>query len=114
MIHARGKYLFLHACGRLKALAPLFVEAGVDCLEGQAPPPVGDWPLHEAHAASDKFIVCGGMAAPQQELRSAKAAAEIDAYVRDTFAALGDKRRFLFGSSCNTSPLTPFENLRVS
>ena len=111
IIHARGKCLFLHACGRLKALAPLFVEAGVDCLEGQAPPPVGDWYLHEARSVSDRFIVCGGMAAPQQELRGANASAEIDAYVRDTFASLGDKRRFLFGSSCNTSPLTPYENL---
>lgn len=111
LIHSRGKYLFLHACGRLKALAPLFLEAGVDCLEGQAPPPMGDWYLHEARAASDTFIVCGGMAAPEQELRGADAAAKIDVYVRDTFASLGDKRRFLFGSSCNTSPLTPYENL---
>lgn len=111
IIHARGKYLFLHACGRLRTLAPLFLEAGVDCLEGQAPPPMGDWYLHEARAVSDRFIVCGGMAAPEQELRGPDAASQIDTFVRDTFALLGDKRRFLFGSSCNTSPLTPYENL---
>jgi hypothetical protein len=111
MIHARGKYLFLHACGKLKALAPLFVETGVDCLEGHAPPPLGDWRLDEARATSDQLIVCGGMDAPHQELRGAHASAELDAYVRDTFASMGDKRRFLFGSSCNTSPLTPYENL---
>ena len=111
MIHARGKYLFLHACGKLKALAPLFVETGVDCLEGHAPPPLGDWRLDEARATSDQLIVCGGMDAPHHELRGAHASAELDAYVRDTFASMGDKRRFLFGSSCNTSPLTPYENL---
>jgi hypothetical protein len=51
------------------------------------------------------------MAAPQQELRRPDASLAIDRYVRDLFASMGDKRRFLFGSSCNTSPLTPYENL---
>jgi hypothetical protein len=111
LIHARGKYLFVHACGRLKRLAPLFLEAGVDCVEGQAPPPMGDWPLAEAHALSERLIVCGGMAAPEQELAGAGAAEQIWAYVRDLFASMGDRRRFLFGSSCNTSPRTPCKNL---
>ena len=111
MIHARGKYLFVHACGKLKALAPLFVEAELDCVEGQAPPPVGDWPLAEARALNDRLIVCGGMAAPEQELTGPGAAESLDAYVRALFASLGDKRRFIFASSCNTSPLTPYENL---
>lgn len=111
MIHARGKYLFIHACGKLKALAPLFVEAQIDCVEGQAPPPLGDWPLAETHALSDRLIVCGGMAAPEQELTGPQAAQQIDAYVRALFASLGPKRRFIFASSCNTSPRTPYENL---
>jgi uroporphyrinogen-III decarboxylase len=111
MVHARGKYLFLHACGQLKALASLFLEAELDCVEGQAPPPMGDWPLHETRALSERLIVCGGMAAPQQELAGPRTREQIDAYVRDLFASMGDKRRFLFGSSCNTSPMTPYENL---
>jgi hypothetical protein len=111
MVHARGKYLFIHACGQLKKLAPLMLEAGLDCAEGQAPPPIGDWPLHEAKALSERFILCGGMAAPQQELRGPDASLAIDSYVRDLFVSMGDKRRFLFGSSCNTSPLTPYKNL---
>jgi uroporphyrinogen-III decarboxylase len=111
IVHARGKYLFLHACGQLRALAPLFLEAEVDCVEGQAPPPLGDWHLNEARALSERLIVCGGMAAPEQELAGPEAAQKIDAYVRDLFASMGDKRRFLFGSSCNTSPMTPYENL---
>lgn len=111
MIHARGKYLFIHACGQLKALGPLFLEAGLDCVEGQAPPPIGDWYLHEARALSERLILCGGMAAPEQELRGPDSRARISTYVRELFASLGDKRRFLFGSSCNTSPCTPYENL---
>jgi hypothetical protein len=111
MIHARGKYLFIHACGHLKVLARHFLAARVDCVEGQAVPPLGDWPLHEARALSKRLIVCGGMAAPEQELRGADAADRLDAYVRETFASMGDKRRFLFGSSCNTSPRTPYCNL---
>ena len=111
MVHSRGKYLFVHACGRLKALAPLFLEANLDCVEGQAPPPMGDWHLHQARALSDRLIVCGGMAAPEQELSGATAAEEIDTYVRTLFASMGDKRRFVFASSCNTSPLARYENL---
>jgi uroporphyrinogen-III decarboxylase len=111
MLYARGRYLFMHACGRLKVLAPLFLEAGLDCMEGQAVPPLGDWPLHEARALSPRLIVCGGMAAPEQELDTPDAAERLDAYVCDTFASMGDMRRFLFGSSCNTSPRTPYKNL---
>jgi len=111
MIHARGKYLFIHACGRLKVLAPLLLEACLDCVEGQAVPPLGDWPLHEARALSERLIVCGGMAAPEQELQGADATDRLDAYVRDTFASMGNKLRFLFGSSCNTSPRAPYKNL---
>jgi len=111
MIHARGKYLFQHACGHLKALGPWIARSGLDCVEGQAPPPLGDWHLHEARSLSDSLIVCGGMAAAQQELAGPDAAAQIDAYTRQLFQSMGDKRRFLFGSSCNTSPRTPYENL---
>jgi hypothetical protein len=111
MIHAQGKYLFVHACGKLKALAPLFVEAQLDCVEGQAPPPLGDWPLAQAHALSNRLIVCGGMAAPEQELTGPDAAERLDAYVQTLFASMGDKRRFIFASSCNTSPRTPYANL---
>ena len=111
ILHARGKYLFVHACGKLKSLAPLILEAGVDCVEGQAPPPLGDWPLPEARMLGDKLIVCGGMAAPEQEMSRPNAAGQIDAYVAGLFAAMGDKRRFIFASSCNTSPRTPYANL---
>jgi hypothetical protein len=109
MIHARRRYLFVHACGRLKVLAPLLKESGLDCIEGQAHPPLGDWRLDEARALG--LIVCGGMSAHEQEWSGPDAVDRIDRYVRTLFASLGDRRRFLFGAGCNFSPLTPFQNL---
>ena len=111
MIHARGKQLFIHACGKLKALAPLILESGLDCVEGQAHPPLGDWRLDEARSISPRLIVCGGMTANEQEWRGPGAGERIDAFVRELFASLGDRRRFLFASGCNTSPNAPWENL---
>ena len=109
MVHQRGKYLFAHACGRLQALAGLFVEAELDCVEGQAHPPLGDWRLDEARQLG--LIACGGMTANEQEWTGPDAARRIDRHVRDLFASLGDRRRFLFASGCNTSPAMPFSNL---
>lgn len=111
VVHARGKYLFVHACGKLKALAPLILESEIDCVEGQAHPPIGDWPLPEARAVSDRLIVCGGMTAREQEWTGDDARRRIFVHVRELFSSLGDRRRFLFASACNTSPTTPYENL---
>jgi hypothetical protein len=111
LIHARGKYLFVHACGKLKALAALIEQSGVDCVEGQAHPPLGDWHLDETRALSPRLILCGGMTANEQEWHGTGTAERIDAFVRDLFGSLGDRRRFLFASGCNTSPSAPFENL---
>ncbi len=111
MVHARGKYLFVHACGQLKALAPLILESEIDCVEGHAHPPIGDWPLAEARTLSERLILCGGMTAREQEWTGADARRRIFAHVQSLFSSLGDRRRFLFASACNTSPATPYENL---
>jgi hypothetical protein len=111
MLHARGKYLFVHACGRLRALAPLIVESNLDSVEGQPHPPLGDWHLHEARAYSSRLILCGGMTAHEQEWTGPGTRQRLAAHVQTLFASLGDRRRFLFGSGCNTSPAAPYENL---
>ena len=67
-------YMFAHACGQLKALAPLILEAGLNCVEGQAHPPIGDWRLAETRALSDRLIVCGGMTSQEQEWSGVAAA----------------------------------------
>jgi hypothetical protein len=111
LVHARGKSLFIHACGRLKALAPSIVESGVDCVEGQAHPPVGDWSLPEARAASDRLILCGGMTAVEQGWSGPEVSARAREAVRALFGELGGTRRLLFGSGCNTAPGTAWETL---
>lgn len=112
IIHRRGKRLVVHACGRNKVLLPLVGASGVDCLEGITPPPLGDVQLGDARRLAGKpdFTVNGGMDSPHLEIRE-DAEASLHAYTRELFASMGDKRHFIFASSCMTSPLTPWENL---
>ncbi|MCL5006238.1 MAG: hypothetical protein M1404_06855 [Acidobacteria bacterium] len=112
IIHRRGKKFVVHACGHNRALLPLVGKSGVDCLEGITPPPMGDVALGEARklAGSEDFVVNGGMDAHHLEI-SQNAGACIDEYTRRLFESMRDKRRFIFASSCNTSILTPWENL---
>lgn len=56
------------------------------------------------------FTVNGGMDPRHQELTE-DAEARLHDYTRHLFESMGDKRHFIFASSCNTSPLTPWENL---
>jgi hypothetical protein len=103
LIHSRGKLLVVHACGRNRVLMPLVGASGVDCLEGLTPPPMGNVPLHEARHMSGRetFVVNGGIGAAEVELNETQA----HAYTRDLFARMGDRRRFIFASSC-TTPLS--------
>ena len=111
-IHRHGKRFVVHACGHNRALLPLVGESGVDCLEGITPPPMGDVELDEARklAGSEGFVVNGGMDAHHLETGN-DAGARIDEHTRLLFKSMGDKRRFIFASSCSTSLLTPWENL---
>jgi len=113
IIHSRGKSFVVHACRHNRVLLPLVGKSGVDCLEGITPPPMGDVDLNEARmlAGSDTFVVNGGMDAHHLEI-SEDAGARLHDYTRCLFESMGDKRRFIFASSCNTSLLTPWENLR--
>jgi hypothetical protein len=113
MAHARNKYLFLHACGKLKKLAALIAESGVDSMDGHSPePPLGDWPFHEALAIRPDYLVTGGMFVPYQELPEPDGSMKIRNYVRDLFNELGQsKDRLIFSTSCNWSPIAPWENL---
>ncbi len=111
-IHRRGKIFVVHACGRNRVLLPLVGRSGVDCLEGLTPPPAGDVDLSQARALSGhpNFTVNGGMDVSRLEL-SQNAQAQIHEYTRRLFESMGDKRHFIFASSCSTSPRTPWQNL---
>jgi hypothetical protein len=112
IIHQRGKTFVVHACGRSRALLSAVGACQVDCLEGITPPPLGDVCLGDVRAAVgyDRFTVNGGMDTPHLELTQGAQPA-IHAYTRDLFASLGDRRHFIFASSCMTSPRTPWQNL---
>lgn len=113
IIHSRGKIFVVHACGRNKALLPLVGRSRIDCLEGLTPPPNGDVLLPEARrlAGYENFTVNGGMDATRLEIRE-DAEARLHAYTRELFAAMGDKRHFIYASSCTTPAGAPWENLK--
>ena len=50
------------------------------------------------------------MSLHQQEIYS-NVESEIHTYTRDPFASFQDPRHFIYASSANTSPLTPWENI---
>lgn len=111
-IHDRGKIFAVHACGRDRALMELVGRSRVDCLEGLTPPPLGDVPLDQARALTgyENFTVNGGMDTGHLEIRE-EAEKRIHEYTRELFASMGDKRHFIFASSCSTPAITPWENL---
>jgi uroporphyrinogen-III decarboxylase len=112
IVHSRGKIFVVHACGRNRVLMPLVGASGVDCLEGLTPPPAGDVDLARARALAGRsdFTVNGGMDMPNLEA-GAGAETRLHDYTRRLFESMGDKRHFIFGSSCSTSPRTPWQNL---
>ena len=74
-------------------------------MEGLTPPPLGNFPLEEArNEMGSDFIVEGGMYCDYQELK-VNAKKRIFDYTRDLFDKMGDMNRFIYSSSCNTSPL---------
>lgn len=113
IIHSRGKIFVVHACGYNKALLPLVGRSRVDCLEGITPPPMGNVLLQEARrmAGYERFTVNGGMDASRLEV-TGDAETALHKYTRQLFESMGDKRHFIYASSCATSAMTPWENLR--
>jgi len=109
VLHSQGKYLFVHACGKLAGLAPVFAACGVDGLEGISHPPLGDWPAPQAQACNESFIFVGGFSAQEQQLLD-------DDGVRDFYRRYLpgiSKRRCIFSSSCQTAIGTSWERIKL-
>jgi len=105
----RGKCLFVHACGKLKALNPYFADCGLTGLEGVTHPPLGDWPADQAQGCHDRFVFNGGFSAHEQESMT-------DDQVRrfyDAYLPAARRRRFIFSSSCQTAVNTKWERLSL-
>jgi hypothetical protein len=94
--HAQGKQLVVHAGGPVRRLLPLLAQAGVDAVEGVAPPPQSDATLAEARsAAGPDLILWGGI--PQDLLLPEHDQAEFEAAVRDAAAQAAADGRMIVG-----------------
>lgn len=113
LIHSRNKKFVVHACGKNRVLLPLVAASGVDCLEGLTPPPFGNVPLPEARslARDPRFVINGGIST--ELLQRPDAREEIFRYTGELFRAMGDRRGFLFASSCSTPANARWENLEA-
>lgn len=109
LMRAHGKTLFVHACGKLAGLAPVFAECGVSGLEGIAHPPLGDWSAAAAQACHPGFLFIGGFGAHEQESMNDD---QVRAFYAD-YLPRASRRRFIFSASCQTSIRTPWERLKL-
>lgn len=106
LLRARGKSLFVHACGKLRALAPVFAETGVSGLEGVSHAPLGDWGPREAVGCHERFVYLGGWSGAEQRLDADGLARHYERFLADC-----PRERVVFTSSCNTAVDTPWERL---
>lgn len=107
ILRVRGKYLFVHACGKLAGLAEVFAETQVSGLEAISHPPLGDWGPAQAVACHRRFVYFGGFTPIEQGWAD-------DQQVRrfyEKFFAATPRERVIFGTSCNTEINTPWERL---
>ncbi len=112
LIHSRGGSFWVHSCGNNYELAACIRGSGIDCMEGLTPPPLGNFPLHEAHRLiGPQFVVQGGNSCHEQERFEEDAPQFIHDYTRELFKSLAGNPRFIYASSCNTSPRTPWRNI---
>ena len=110
-VHERGRLFSVHSCGNNWDLRECIRDSGIDMMEGLTPPPLGNFPLHMARQEiGEHFVVEGGMYCAHQELKKGAKEA-IDAYSRQLFEEMADCDRFIYSSSCQTSPNTPLDNL---
>jgi hypothetical protein len=109
VMRAKGKSLFVHACGKLADLSEEFAAARVSGLEGVSHPPLGDWSVADAQRCHDDFIFVGGFSAREQEGLSDQ---QVRDFYRD-YLATAKKERFIFASSCQTAIGTPWERIKL-
>jgi len=110
IVHAAGKKLYTHWCGRLTALAADFDEARHDGIWEITPLPTGDADIPEARRTWAKhFTLKGGI---DPTLFSGGTPAEMEAYVEELLTQMQpDLRGFILGSGDATPYGTPPESV---
>jgi uroporphyrinogen-III decarboxylase len=113
ILHAAGKKLMTHWCGKLSGFAEDFPEARQDGVSDVTPPPTGDLDIVEARRTwAQRLIMIGGI---DPTLFARGTPPEMDAYVADLLERMGpDRRGFILGSGDAVPYGTPPENLRAA
>ncbi len=110
-IHNHGRLFAVHSCGNNWDLRRCIRDSGIDMMEGLTPPPLGNFPLHKARTEiGEHFIVEGGNNLIHQEMTDGAQEA-IGQYTKQLMEEMKDTSRFIYASSCQTSPNTPIDNL---
>lgn len=110
ILHASGKILFTHWCGKLTGFADDFGEARQDGISDVTPSPTGDMDIVEARRTwAKQFLLIGGI---DPTLFALGTSDEVDAYVTDLLERMGpDRRGFVLGSGDAVPFGTPPANL---
>jgi len=113
VLHAAGKKLITHWCGKLTGFAEEFAEARHDGISDVAPPPTGDTDIVEARKTwAAPFVMMGGI---DPNLFARGTTAEMEGYVEDLLGRMGpDRRGFILGSGDAVPYGTPPENVRAA
>jgi hypothetical protein len=110
--HAHSKRLVVHAGGPVRRLLPLLAEAGVDVVEGVAPPPQADASLVEARAAAGSDLVLwGGIA--QDYLLPGREQAEFEAVVSEATRQASQDGRVILGVADRVPADADLDRLRA-
>ncbi len=113
VLHAGGKILLTHWCGKLTGFADDLVDARQDGISDVTPPPTGDMDIVEARRTwAKQFVLMGGI---DPTLFARGTPQEVEAYVTDLLERMGpDRRGFVLGSGDAVPFGTPPENLRAA
>ena len=108
ILHAGGKKLFTHWCGKLTGFAEDMAEARHDGISDITPPPTGDVDIAKAR----QFVLMGGI---DPTLFARGTSEDVGGYVADLLTSIGgDRRGFILGSGDAVPYGTPLENVRAA
>ena len=113
ILHASGKMLITHWCGKLTGFAEDFAEARQDGISDVTPPPTGDLDIVEVRRTwAKRFVLMGGI---DPTLFALGTPQQMEAYVTDLLERMGpDRRGFILGSGAAVPFGTPPENLHAA
>jgi uroporphyrinogen-III decarboxylase len=113
ILHAAGKKLVTHWCGRLSGFAGDFQEARQDGISDVTPPPTGDMDIVEARRSwARHFVVLGGI---DPNLFATGTTQKMEGYVEDLLGRMQpDRRGFILGSGDAVPLGTPPENIEAA